>query len=105
MCVCAEIHLFVCVAEERRLADDEKPLLVQLNWNKDDREGRFLLRRVDLTGVRGVPNSQTNSFCNPLYYFLVLLHNPRTTVSQDMQTRFPVQLAFAKFLYRIKGNF
>ena len=38
-------------SEERRLADDEKPLLVQLNWNKDDREGRFLLRRVDLSGV------------------------------------------------------
>lgn len=26
---------------------DEKPLLVQLNWHKDDREGRFLLRRAD----------------------------------------------------------
>ena len=31
--------------------------------------------------------------------------NPRTTVSQDVQTRFPVQLAFAKFLSKIKGNF
>jgi len=41
----------VPMTEERRLADDEKPLLVQLNWNKDDREGRFLLRRVDLSGV------------------------------------------------------
>ena len=30
---------------------------------------------------------------------------PRTTVSQDMQTRFPVELAFAKFLSKIKGNF
>ena len=30
---------------------------------------------------------------------------PRTTVSQDVQTRFPVQLAFAKFLFKIKGNF
>lgn len=29
---------------ERCLALDEKPLLVQLNWHKDDREGRFLLR-------------------------------------------------------------
>ena len=29
----------------------------------------------------------------------------RTTVSQDVQTRFPVQLAFAKFLSKIKGNF
>lgn len=39
--------------EERRLADDEKPLLVQLNWNKDDREGRFLLRRMDLKSAMG----------------------------------------------------
>ena len=28
----------------------------------------------------------------------------RTTISQDVQTRFSVQLAFAKFLFRIKGN-
>lgn len=27
--------------------EEEKPLLVQLNWHKDDREGRFLLRRMD----------------------------------------------------------
>ncbi|BES92929.1 DIL domain [Nesidiocoris tenuis] len=33
--------------EERRLEPEEKPLLVQLNWHKDDREGRFLLRRID----------------------------------------------------------
>ena len=30
---------------------------------------------------------------------------PRTTVSQDVQTRFSVQLAFTKFLFKIKGNF
>ena len=29
----------------------------------------------------------------------------RTTVSQDVQTWFPEQLAFAKFLSKIKGNF
>uniref|UniRef100_T1K929 PDZ domain-containing protein n=1 Tax=Tetranychus urticae TaxID=32264 RepID=T1K929_TETUR len=33
--------------EERKLDDDERPLLVQLNWHKDDREGRFLLKRID----------------------------------------------------------
>ncbi|KAK6621108.1 hypothetical protein RUM43_011414 [Polyplax serrata] len=33
--------------DERRLNPDEKPLLVQLNWHKDDREGRFLLKRID----------------------------------------------------------
>lgn len=39
-------HVF-SYSEERKLAMDEKPLLVQLNWHKDDREGRFLLRRLD----------------------------------------------------------
>ena len=29
----------------------------------------------------------------------------RTAVTQDVQTRFPVQLAFAKFLSRINENF
>ncbi|XP_039495156.1 afadin isoform X2 [Drosophila santomea] len=33
--------------EERRLNADEKPLLVQLNWHIDDREGRFLLKNID----------------------------------------------------------
>ena len=33
--------------EERKLDSAEKPLIVQLNWNKDDREGRFLLRRMN----------------------------------------------------------
>lgn len=37
-CIC------VCVLEERQLDLDEKPLVVQLNWNKDDREGRFVLK-------------------------------------------------------------
>lgn len=35
---------FSCCEEERRLDIDEKPLVVQLNWNKDDREGRFVLK-------------------------------------------------------------
>lgn len=33
--------------DERKLALDERPIFVQLDWNKDDREGRFLLRRMD----------------------------------------------------------
>lgn len=32
---------------ERRMSPDEKPLLVQLNWHVDDREGRFLLKNID----------------------------------------------------------
>ncbi|KAG8444323.1 hypothetical protein GDO86_009491, partial [Hymenochirus boettgeri] len=36
-----EVHIS---GEERRLDVEEKPLVVQLNWNKDDREGRFVLK-------------------------------------------------------------
>ena len=32
-------------------------------------------------------------------------HESRTTISQDVQTSFSVQLVFAKFLSKIKGNF
>ena len=36
---------FPCIiSEERKLEDHERPLFVQLNWGKDDREGRFLLK-------------------------------------------------------------
>jgi len=42
-------------AEERKLGLEEKPLLVQLNWHIDDREGRFLLKRIDdKTNAQGV---------------------------------------------------
>jgi len=39
-----EIHE---TAGERKLREDEQPLLVQLDWHRDDREGRFLLRRMN----------------------------------------------------------
>src|SRR4051812_11240646 len=32
---------------ERRLGDEEHPLIVQLGWHRDDVEGRFVLRRDD----------------------------------------------------------
>ena len=37
----------VILQESRKLKEDENPLLVQLNWIKDDREGRFLLKNED----------------------------------------------------------
>lgn len=46
--------------EERRLNDDEKPLLVQLNWHIDDREGRFLLRNLDMKNAVLAENTDTN---------------------------------------------
>jgi len=47
---------------ERRLGLDEKPLLVQLNWHKDDREGRFLLRRIDEASHMPKPTQEDSSF-------------------------------------------
>ncbi|GFO28372.1 afadin [Plakobranchus ocellatus] len=44
-----EVHVN---GEERRLANDERPLYVQLNWGNDVREGRFLLRNEDHATVR-----------------------------------------------------
>ena len=41
---------------------DEKPLLVQLNWHKDDREGRFLLRRIDEASHMPQPTQEDSSF-------------------------------------------
>ncbi|XP_063972660.1 afadin isoform X10 [Diachasmimorpha longicaudata] len=49
--------------EERKLGLEEKPLLVQLNWHIDDREGRFLLRRIDdKTNAQGVGFGEGTSF-------------------------------------------
>ncbi|QQP51616.1 Uncharacterized protein FKW44_013036 [Caligus rogercresseyi] len=47
---------------ERRLNPEEKPLLVQLNWHKDDREGRFLLRRIDEASRMPEPTKEDSSF-------------------------------------------
>ena len=51
-----------CNSGERRLGLDEKPLLVQLNWHKDDREGRFLLRRIDEASHMPQPTQEDSSF-------------------------------------------
>ncbi|KAM5163941.1 afadin isoform 3-T3 [Mantella aurantiaca] len=49
-----EVH----VSGERRLDVDEKPLVVQLNWNKDDREGRFVLKNEN--DILPLKKAQTN---------------------------------------------
>ncbi|XP_036982004.2 afadin isoform X9 [Artibeus jamaicensis] len=48
-----EVH----VSGERRLDVDEKPLVVQLNWNKDDREGRFVLKNENDAGLLKVQSN------------------------------------------------
>ena len=55
--------------------------------------------------------SMTSSSNMPVKVLLMWVLKPpdiilsMTTISQGAQTRFPVQLAFAKFLSKIKGNF
>ena len=44
---------------ERRISENEKPLLVQLSWHHDDREGRFLLRRIDEASLIPKPTKKT----------------------------------------------
>lgn len=46
--------------EERKLNPNEKPLLVQLNWHVDDREGRFLLRDTVIHKTNTLENSDIN---------------------------------------------
>ena len=47
---------------ERRISLNEKPLLVQLSWHHDDREGRFLLRRIDEASLIPKPTQEDSSF-------------------------------------------
>ena len=47
---------------ERRISENEKPLLVQLSWHHDDREGRFLLRRIDEASLIPKPTQEDSSF-------------------------------------------
>ncbi|XP_066147649.1 uncharacterized protein cno isoform X5 [Euwallacea fornicatus] len=46
---------------ERKMSGDEKPLLVQLNWHIDDREGRFLLKNVDDKTVSSMGSLDSNA--------------------------------------------
>ncbi|CAH1129505.1 unnamed protein product [Ceutorhynchus assimilis] len=46
---------------ERKMTPDEKPLLVQLNWHVDDREGRFLLKNVDDKTVGSMGSLDSNA--------------------------------------------
>lgn len=71
--------MFSVYIDERKLGVEEKPLLVQLNWHKDDREGRFLLRRIDeKTNV----NIFFLNICiiSTLYYLFVITHNYKSMI-------------------------
>ncbi|XP_030761421.1 afadin isoform X2 [Sitophilus oryzae] len=46
---------------ERKMSPDEKPLLVQLNWHVDDREGRFLLRNIDDKPIGSMGSLDSNA--------------------------------------------
>ena len=56
-----------------------------------------------------VANFHRNYELRLLYYYwnyvFRYIRESRTTILQDVQSRFSVQLAFAKFLSKIKGKF
>lgn len=43
---CCVIKLWCFILGERKLQPDEYPLEVQLNWTKDEKEGKFVLRNA-----------------------------------------------------------
>jgi afadin len=51
-----EIHL----NSERKLSKDERPLWIQLDWGKDGREGRFLLKNENHKTIK-------------VYFFIILI--------------------------------
>ena len=52
--------------EERKLQEDERPLVVQLNWSKGDRDGRFVFKQVTLRGEGPLsPSGHHSSPKNP----------------------------------------
>ena len=117
-CFCLQFYYFSCLQKEtfhhlysfycqnkpaseelRRQVGDNNPFFVECQTKLSHKLplGAYLLKPVQritkyqlLLKVRGNIGTRVIS---------------RTTVSQDVQTRFPVQLAFAKFLSKIKGNF
>ncbi|CAB1453329.1 unnamed protein product [Pleuronectes platessa] len=44
--------------KERKLEPDEKPLIVQLNWSSDNREGRFVLKKDKETSQEMSPEKE-----------------------------------------------
>lgn len=60
------------ISEERKLEDIERPLFVQLNWGKDDREGRFLLKSQQIK--TNVSNLNT-MYCQVNTHALINVHH------------------------------
>lgn len=63
--------------EERKLDVNEKPLVVQLNWQSDNREGRFVLKKdkdsVEVTH-KPIMHKNQNPNYNIMYYLANVLH-------------------------------
>lgn len=60
------LHEVHANGEERKLTDKERPLMVQLHWGVDDREGRFLLKNEGKLRLLILPFlKKIVSFCIP----------------------------------------
>lgn len=73
--------------EERKLNPDEKPLLVQLNWHVDDREGRFLLKDLDQKPTVSVESLWLSSNHHPPVSIQSLTDNTDTNFKRKLSKR------------------
>ncbi|KAI6645983.1 Afadin-like isoform X2 [Oopsacas minuta] len=79
--------------ERRSLTREEKPLLSQLNWNRDEREGYFLL---------GQTNSEQNEICKQQVDLTLFQKKDKVKKKKSrMSIRFPK--SFSKS-YRVTGG-
>ena len=66
-------HIVLAFSEERKLLDDERVLFVQLNWGKDVREGRFLLRKEVSAELYNIVPPERMSIWNYMFKKFALL--------------------------------
>ena len=92
----------ICTSEELTPEDRVKEILI---LQEEARARQPELEPLDVE-YKALLTGQCSSAINIENSLVILcVDSKRTTVSQDVQTRFPVQLAFAKFLSKIKGIF
>uniref|UniRef100_A0A8C7FEY0 Afadin n=1 Tax=Oncorhynchus kisutch TaxID=8019 RepID=A0A8C7FEY0_ONCKI len=85
-----EVHVS---GEERKLDLDEKPLVVQLNWNKDDREGRFVLKNENDIIPKKAQRGQCHTLAAEVYKdmpensFTRTISNPEVVMKRRRQQK------------------
>ena len=75
---------------------------IQIKWKHWKKKWSHFAPKSLVTGGTEI---QQRILCNNWRIFKLIWFKSRTTISQYVQTRFSMKLAFSKFLSKIKGNF